>query len=278
MRRTDLIAKYNNILLEKNYSPSTERVYLRHLNLYLDFISNAGLKADNLKSLTEYFRQSKERGGLSHSSLKQSLASVKLLYSKIFNISTDSRFRSVMKQPAKPPVVFTVEEVRLIINAIRNLKHKAIISLLFSCRLRVSEAVNLELKNIDIPANTVKIADAKKTKVRQLFLSENCAKVLRLYYRAYNPVKYLFNGQKGGKYSVRSIQEVFNNSVRVAGIRKKVTVYTLRHSFATHLLDNGTDIRLIQEILGHRQLSTTQIYTQISPPSIGKVKNPFDSF
>ncbi len=125
---------------------------------------------------------------------------------------------------------------------------------------------------------TIKIVNAKGKSDRIVMLSEKLLELLREYVKQYKPKVYLFEGQNGGKYSVRSIQQIFNNAVKKVKIRKKVSVHTLRHSFASHLLDNGTDIRLIQELLGHKHLSTTQIYTHINPVSVKKIKSPFDSF
>ncbi|MEP0862596.1 MAG: tyrosine-type recombinase/integrase, partial [Ignavibacterium sp.] len=113
---------------------------------------------------------------------------------------------------------------------------------------------------------------------RIVMLSEKLLELLREYVKQYKPKVYLFEGQNGWKYSVRSIQQIFNSAVKKVKIRKKVSVHTLRHSFASHLLDNGTDIRFIQELLGHKHLSTTQIYTHINPASVKKIKSPFDNF
>ena len=125
---------------------------------------------------------------------------------------------------------------------------------------------------------TIKIINAKGRNDRYVMLSKKLLELLREYFKEYKPNIYLFEGHNGGKYSARSIQTVFNRAVRAAGINKKVTVHTLRHSFASHLLDKGTDIRFIQELLGHKHLSTTQIYTYINPVSVKKIKSPFDSF
>lgn len=210
--------------------------------------------------------------------MKQSLAAVRLLYHDVLKKEIDFDFSIKIKKENKLPNVLSSNEVRKIINATDNLKHKTILSLIYSCGLRISEAVNLEIKHIDSSNMTIKIVSAKGKKDRYVMLAENLLKILREYFAEYKPRKYLFNGQKGDKYSVRSIQEIFRNAVKKTGIRKKITVHTLRHSFATHLLEHGTDIRLIQELLGHSHLSTTQIYTHISPQSIKKVKSPFDSF
>jgi len=182
-----------------------------------------------------------------------------------------------MKKPNSLPNILTVDEVRRIINSITNLKHRAIISIIYSCGLRISEAVNLKINDIDSSAMTVKIVNAKGRNDRIVMLSEKLLSLLREYFKEYKPKVYLFEGQQGEQYSTRSIQQIFNNAVKKVGIKKKVTVHSLRHSFESHLLDNGTDIRFIQELLGHKHLSTTQIYTHINPVSIKKIKSPFDN-
>lgn len=183
-----------------------------------------------------------------------------------------------MKRPNSLPNILTVDEIRKIINSITNLKHRAIISTIYSCGLRISEAVNLKINDIDSSAMTVKIVNAKGRNDRIVMLSEKLLSLLREYFKEYKPKIYLFEGQKGEQYSTRSIQQLFNNAVKKVGIKKKVTVHSLRHSFASHLLDNGTDIRFIQELLGHKHLSTTQIYIHINPASVKKIKSPFDNF
>jgi site-specific recombinase XerD len=183
-----------------------------------------------------------------------------------------------MKRPNGLPNILTVDEIRKIINSITILKHRSIISTIYSCGLRISEAVNLKINDIDSSAMTVKIVNAKGRNDRIVMLSEKLLSLLREYFKEYKPKIYLFEGQKGEQYSTRSIQQLFNNAVKKVGIKKKVTVHSLRHSFALHLLDNGTDIRFIQELLGHKHLSTTQIYTHINPASVKKIKSPFDNF
>jgi len=182
-----------------------------------------------------------------------------------------------MKRPNGLPNILTVDEIRKIINSITILKHRSIISTIYSCGLRISEAVNLKINDIDSSAMTVKIVNAKGRNDRIVMLSEKLLSLLREYFKEYKPKIYLFEGQKGEQYSTRSIQQLFNNAVKKVGIKKKVTVHSLRHSFALHLLDNGTDIRFIQELLGHKHLSTTQIYTLINPASVKKIKSPFDN-
>ena len=262
----------------KNYSVKTEKSYLYHLNLFLDFIKKANVTEVNSGFLLTYFNFLKEEKKFSYSSIKQALAANRFLYLEVLKKEMDFDFFIKMKKPNRLPNILTIDEVKNIINSITNIKHRAIISTIYSCGLRISECVNLKICDIDSSAMTIKIINAKGKNDRIVMLSEKILELLREYFKEYKPLEYLFEGQKGEKYSTRSIQQIFNNVVKKVRIKKKVTVHTLRHSFASHLLDNGTDIRFIQELLGHKHLSTTQIYTHINPVSVKKIKSPFDSF
>ena len=140
----------------------------------------------------------------------------------------------------------------------------------------MGELLNLKISDIDSESKKIHIRQSKGKKDRYVMLSENIFPLLRKYYKEYRPKDYLFEGQKGGQYSPKSVQNIFKDSLQKAGIRKKATVHSLRHSFATHLLNDGTDIRYIQELLGHKWLETTQIYTHVSSYSINKIKSPAD--
>jgi site-specific recombinase XerD len=148
--------------------------------------------------------------------------------------------------------------------------------LIYSAGLRLGELLNLKLGDIDSEQMRIHIIAGKGKKERYVMLSPKTLNLLREYYKEYKPKEYIFEGQNGGKYSPKSVQTLFKASLKKAGIKKKATVHTLRHSFATHLLDDGTDIRYIQELLGHKRLETTQIYKQVSSYSINKIKSPAD--
>ncbi|MBI5661754.1 MAG: site-specific integrase [Ignavibacterium album] len=278
MKRSELIDKYSKLLHLKNYSTRTEKLYLHHLNLFLDYVSSSKIVNINEKTLLDYFDHLKQNKNFSYSSMKQALASVRFLFLDVLKKEIDFDFFIKMKKPNSLPNILTTEEVKNIINSIVNLKHRAIISTIYSCGLRISEAVNLKISDVDSSAMTIKIVNAKGKNDRIVMLSKKLLKLLREYFKEYKPKTYLFEGQSGEKYSARSIQQIFNNTVNKVRIKKKVTVHSLRHSFASHLLDSGTDIRFIQELLGHKHLSTTQIYTHINPTSVKKIKSPFDSF
>ena len=141
----------------------------------------------------------------------------------------------------------------------------------------MGELLNLNISDIDFDRRTIRISSGKGKKDRLVMLSERLTPILKNYLKRYNPKYYLFEGQKGGVYSPSSVRQIFIKAISTAQIKKKVTVHSLRHSFATHLLDRGTDIRYIQELLGHKKLETTQIYTHISSKNVLKIKSPFDT-
>jgi len=195
----------------------------------------------------------------------------------VFNKPVPKSLNINLRKPSVLPTVLSAKEISKILEVTNNLKHKTILVLIYSAGLRLGELVNLEIGDIDSESMKIHIREAKGKKDRYVMLSEKVLQLLREYYRKYKPERYIIEGQNGGKYSPKSVQSVFKRALKKAGIRKKATVHTLRHSFATHLLDEGTDIRYIQELLGHKKLETTQIYTHVSSYSINKIKSPADN-
>jgi len=191
------------------------------------------------------------------------------------------KFIYEVKRPRKDkklPVVLTRDEVAKILSVIDNIKHRAILMLIYSAGLRVGEVVNLRPEDIDSGRRLIHIKGGKGRKDRYTLLSEHALKVLKEYFREYRPSKWLFEGVKRGRHiSTRTVQAVFRQACDKAGIKKDVTAHSLRHSFATHLLESRVDLRYIQEILGHKSSKTTEIYTHVSKASIANIKNPLDS-
>jgi len=169
------------------------------------------------------------------------------------------------------------EEVMRIINSVKNLKHKAILLTIYSAGLRISEVINLRIADIDSSRKTIIIKGAKGKKDRNSLLSEKLLIILRNYFKEYKPKDWLFEGQEGEQYAESSIQHIFHKACQDAKILKKATVHTLRHSFATHLLERGTDLRYIQELLGHSSSKTTEIYTHITHKGMEQIKSPLDN-
>jgi len=165
-----------------------------------------------------------------------------------------------------------------ILSSVDNIKHKAILMLIYSAGLRVGEVVKLKPEDIDSKRMLIHIKGSKGRKDRYTILSETALEILREYWREYKPRKWLFEGARPGRYlSIRTVEKILEHACEKANIRKDVSVHTLRHSFATHLLEGGTDLRYIQELLGHKDSKTTEIYTHVSIKSIGKIKSPLDT-
>ncbi len=176
----------------------------------------------------------------------------------------------------KLPKVLSKSEVKRMIENTENIKHKCILALLYSTGLRRSELLSLRLMDIDSERMVINIKGAKGKKDRISLLSNDMLKMLREYYKKYTPKEYLFEGANGKQYSETSVSKILKNAAKRAGIRKNVTPHMLRHSFDTHLLEQGTDLRYIQELLGHKSSKTTEIYTHISIKAIENIKNPLD--
>jgi len=176
----------------------------------------------------------------------------------------------------KLPDVLSKEEVRAMLNATTNLKHKSLIALIYSCGLRRSEAIQMKLEDIDSKRMMIKIRGAKGKKDRYVQLAQSTLNLLRLYYQKEKPAVWLFEGTNGKQYSATSIFNDIKRAAKKAGIKKRVYPHILRHSFATHHLEQGTDLRYIQEWLGHESSKTTEIYTHVSRNSFTKFKNPID--
>jgi len=259
----------------KNYSVKTQKVYLGHVRRLLQYHKKCidVIDRDDIRSyLLELVNQDK-----SPAYIDQAVSAIKFLYINVKKCSDDDFDINRPKREKKLPSVLNASEVFKIIESVDNLKHKAIIMLIYSAGLRVSEAAFLKIEDIDSKRNLIHIKQAKGKKDRYTLLSNATLEILRQYVKVYKPKYWLFEGQKGESHiTVRTIQRVFERAALKAGVRKKVTVHTLRHSFATHLLENGTDLRYIQELLGHESPITTEIYTHVSEKDFGKIQSPLD--
>ena len=180
------------------------------------------------------------------------------------------------KSPSRLPKMLSRKEIVKIIDANGNLKHRILLKLCYGMGLRVSELVALKLTDIDSASMLVRIEPAKGKKDRVVVLPQSVLEELRTYYLEYKPQKYLFEGLGGGPYSVRSAQSVFKTAMKKVGFKKEIGIHGLRHSYATHLLEMGTNIRLIQELMGHSDIKTTEIYTRVTDVSKSKIKSPLD--
>ncbi len=203
--------------------------------------------------------------------------SLKLFFLNIQNKKLEIELIHRPKREKLLPNVLSKEEVKAILNAHKNIKHRMMLSLIYSCGLRRSELLNLKPNDIDSKRNLIMIKQSKGRKDRIVQLSEKILAMLRLYYQLERPKVWLFEGQQSGEqYSEKSLESVLKQALAKAKIKKPVSLHWLRHSYATHLLEAGTDLRFIQELLGHSSSKTTEIYTHVSTKSIQNIKSPFD--
>ena len=271
-----LLEKAEERLRLKGYSGSTKKVYLNHMQQFARF-SERSLARITEKDIKKYVLYLLEERELSHSFVNQAISAIKFLTREILKKEDFVVDLPRPKSEKKLPKVLSEDEVIKVIHALKNEKHKTILLLVYSAGLRVSEVVKLKAEDIDSDRMLIRIEQSKGRKDRYTLLSKVCLKQLRKYYKEYVPKDWLFPGQKKGKHlTARSVQKVFNNACKKVNINKNVSVHSLRHSFATHLLERGTDLRYIQELLGHKSSTTTEIYTHISNKDFSKIESPLD--
>lgn len=262
----------------RRYSDSTITTYTEALGVFLRYHHDKPIAEIDNDDLIGFNNHYILKYKLSSSYQNQVVNAVKLFFRVMELKAMQPELIYRPKRQKLLPNVLSKEEVKLILEAKGNLKHKTMLSLIYSCGLRCGELLRLKPEHIDSKRNLLIIKQAKGRKDRVAPLSKKTIELLRDYYKAYHPKDYLFEGQdKGCMYDVRSLQQVLKQALLVAKISKPVTLHWLRHSYATHLLESGTDLRYIQEILGHSSSRTTEIYTHVSTKSIQNVVSPFDN-
>lgn len=259
------------------YSQKTLKTYSSMLRLYMQFYSSRQVDELTDEDIREYLLYLVDEKKVSQSYQNQAINAIKFYYEQVLGRPTQTYYLQRPKREKTLPTVMSEEEVSKLLRTIDNLKHKTALSLIYSAGLRIGELINLKICDIDSTRFQIRINQGKGRKDRISLLSPNILKLLREYFKEYRPKEWLFEGQTGGKYSAGSVQAVFREAKKKAGIQKRATVHTLRHSFATHLLEGGTDLRYIQELLGHESSRTTEIYTHITPKGFKNIKSPFDN-
>ncbi len=271
----DLFVLEKELAIRK-FSRKTIQIYVYYNRDFLIWINKCSIHVTN-DDITDYLYYLTDELKVSTSTLTCAMSALKFYYGKIHRNSFVYQI-STPKKDKKLPVVFSIEEIELIIKGVNNLKHKLILMIAYSGGLRVSDVVRLKVRDIDLSREMIHIRGGKGRKDRYTLLSEKVIQVLKAYLEAYMPVDWLFPGEKPTKHlSTRSAQLVFNRAVDKAGIQKDASFHCLRHSFATHLLETGVDLRYIQELLGHKNSKTTEIYTHVSKNILKNIKSPLDS-
>ena len=268
--------EYTNLLIRKRYSANTVKVYTSMFQAFMNYYPDKNLDditENDVKKYQDYLIKSKK---VSISTQNQAINSIKFYYEKVKGgEKMDLRIERPFKEKILPEII-SEHEVLKLLKATHNLKHKAIITMLYSSGLRRSELINLRLKDIDYYKRIIFVRGGKGRKDRTTLLADNTVLILRKYIDIYRPNYWLFEGAKRKQYSPTSVAAILKSASKKADLNKMVRPHMLRHSFATHLLEQGVDLRYIQSLLGHGSAKTTEIYTQVRSHSLAKIKSPFD--
>jgi site-specific recombinase XerD len=269
-----LVADMTDSLQALKYSPKTISRYLSIVERYARFIHTPILES-GIEEATRYLSYLEHECRASASTLNQAISALLFLYKRVLGHEV-----TLIKRPKadrRLPGVLSREEALRIVSAPRNLKHKALLVLAYSAGLRVSELASLKVSDIDLQRGLILVRNGKGRKDRYTILAHKTKTLIESYIELYKPITWLFEGQRSGHITTRSVQEIFKKATETEGIRKNVSIHILRHSFATHLLEDGTDLRYIQTLLGHVNAKTTQIYTHVAKKDFLRIKSPYDS-
>ncbi len=272
-----LFTTLSHELTLRNYSHKTLKAYRSCLRSFIKYFVPRHPRELSSEDIRTYLLHLIEKEKLATSTVNQVFNALRFLYVELYKMSFIIGNIPRPQKEKKLPNVLSQEEVLKIFSCVDNLKHKTLLMLIYSAGLRVGESVRLKISDIDGQRKMIHLHGAKGKKDRYTLLSDAALNALREYYKKYKPKEFLFEGQGEREHlSERSIQHVFERAVKRARIRKTISLHGLRHSFATHLLESGVDLRYIQELLGHSSSKTTEIYTHVSKKSLGKIVNPLD--
>ncbi len=271
------LQQYIETLQLKGYSPNTITTYRNEFAQLLCVLKSVSVAEIDAERLRRYFLYCTNTLKLSENTLHSRINAVKFYFEQVLK---REKFFFDIPRPKKPsilPNVLAISQVEKLFSHVENLKHKTMLYLAYSAGLRVSEVVNLRVRDIHSERMVITVKGAKGKKDRTVPLSPGILGLLRKYYAAYQPKEWLFEGQYGNSpYSTRSLEQIFHRAKNAAKISQPVTFHSLRHSYATHLHERGTDIKLIQELLGHNDLKTTLRYTHVSNRTLQNIVSPFD--
>jgi site-specific recombinase XerD len=261
----------------RRFSPKTIACYLACMKGVAKHFRKSPAELGD-EEIRAYLYSLMEERKVSQSVLVQTYSALKFFFEKTLQKQWNAFRIPRCKQRRKLPAVLTREEVESILSATKNLKHRAILMTIYSAGLRIGEATRLKVSDIESGRMMIRVNEGKGLKDRYTLLGERNLEMLRRYWKAYRPLEWLFPGRNASTpVSTSAIQKVFKTSLEKAGIKKKASVHTLRHCFATHLLESGTDLYYIQRLLGHKSAGTTSVYLHITGKDIGKIKSPIDS-
>lgn len=273
---TKLREQFKRDLELKGLSTKTQQSYLKQVVSFSKYYQKSP-EILGTEEIKDYLHHLIAERNLSKSYINQAYSGLKLLYETTLNRKWDMKTIPRAKKEQKLPEVLSQKEVKAILASVRNLKHKAILATIYAAGLRVGEVVNLKISDIDSVNMQIRVRQGKGRKDRLTLLSEGNLKILRDYFKYFRPIEWLFPGaDKDKPLTTRSVEKVMNKAVEEAKITKPVTVHTLRHSFATHLLESGVDIYYIQRLLGHSNIKSTSIYLHMTNMKLRNIKSPLD--
>lgn len=273
----ELLKAYTGFLRGKRLSQSTVRSYGYFILRFMHFYKPQAISAIGKKDIDLFFEVVLAKENFSISSHRQSVSALKYFidYCQLPELNADDLKRP--KKNKKLPVVLSREEIIDLIRVTKNLKHRAILGLLYSCGLRIGELLELQISALDFDRNSLRVHQGKGRKDRSVVMSKVLTPLLLNYLNTYRPQNFVIEGRDGGPYSASSIRHFLKKSCELAGIKKQVTPHVLRHSYATHLMENGVDLRHIQLLLGHAKPETTMIYTHVAHKDLMQISSPLDT-
>ncbi|MFP4664931.1 MAG: site-specific tyrosine recombinase/integron integrase [Bacteroidales bacterium] len=269
--------KFTKWLRYRRYSESTVATYSKAIKSLMRYVSPKMAEDVTEEDVVDFIHGYLIHNGYSHTYQNQVISAVKLFFNTVYQTAFDIERIKRPRRVHKLPNVLSKQEIKSILDAPTNVKHRTILRMIYGCGLRRSEALSLKLSDVDSKRKLLIIRNAKGKKDRIVPVSDKMLVMLRDYYKMYRTKTWLFEGRMPGtQYTATSLREVLYNAVKKAGINKPVTPHWLRHSYATHLLESGTDLRYIQELLGHKSSRTTEIYTHVTVKSLQNIRSPLD--
>lgn len=274
----DQLTKFKTIMELKHYSSNTVTTYIGLLKSFFkcNHWTYSKLEQASEKEMIPVMITYIKTRNYGYASQKQFVAALRLFYKEVFRREMDFQSIYPTQKPHTLPNILSRSEVRRLLNATSNVKHRAMLTTIYALGLRAGELLRLKIQDVDSDRMLVSIKASKGRKDRVVMLPPKLLHLLREYFKAYRPADYLFEGRQGRMYSSASLNKVFVGAKQRTGIKKHATLHTLRHSFATHLLEKGTDVRIIQKLLGHNNSGTTLLYTKVSTDVIGQVRSPLE--
>jgi integrase/recombinase XerD len=268
--------KMKQQMLLKGYSERTMRNYIESIFLLSKYY-NTSPDLLTIEQIRDYIQHCLVERKLSKSWLNQLISALKILFCEVLGREWNKLDIPRARRDKKLPVVFSRKEVERILNSPKNIKHRAFLMLTYSAGLRISEVCNIKVADIDSQRMLVRVVQAKGNKDRYSILSPIALIELRLYWKIYKPKNWLFEGYNHSRIANSTAQAIFKKALSKSGVTKKVSIHTLRHSFATHLMEQGVSMPIVQQLLGHKSLKTTSIYLHVQQYSINAVKSPLDT-